>query len=155
MDKQRRLRLAQILKSKGEASAKEVGDSIPPTSETTPTSPSLHLQNPTTTSPPPFVSSPAPSPPNSPPPIAAMALALAETPTEPAPLDKGKGVVVVPFDDEGDSAEGQVFKRRRTSRAAPQVATSTTPSSHGAESLRENPPSANSPSNGLGGWAWN
>ena len=54
-------------------------------------------------------------------------------------------VVVAPSDDEGDSAEGQVFKRRRTSRAAPQVATSTTSSSHGAESLRENPQSASSP----------
>jgi len=75
-----------------------------------------------------------------------MPLALAETPVEPAPLAKGKGVVAVPSDDEGDSAEGQVFKRRRTSRAVPQVATSTTSFSHGAESLRENPPSATSPS---------
>ena len=140
MDKQQRLRLTQILKSKGEASAKGVGDSIPPTFETTPTSPTLCPQHP-----PPSASPPALFPPNSAPPIATMPLALAETPIEPAPLDKGKRVVVVPSDDEGDSAEGQVFKRRRTSRAAPQVATSTTSSSHGADSLRENPPSASSP----------
>jgi len=74
-----------------------------------------------------------------------MPLALAETTVAPAPLDKGKGVVVVPSEDEEDSTEGQVFKRRRTTRAAPQVATSTTSSSHGAESLRENHPSATSP----------
>jgi len=72
-------------------------------------------------------------------------LALTETPAKPAPIDKGKGVVVVPSEDEEDSAEGQVFKRRRTSRATPQVATSTTSSSHRVESLRENPPSATSP----------
>jgi len=68
-------------------------------------------------------------------------LALVETATTPAPLDKGKGVVVLPSDDEGDSAEGQVFKRRRTTK----VFTSTSSSTHGAESLRENPPSATSP----------
>jgi len=140
MDKQRRLKLVQILKCKGEASSKGVRDSLPPTSEAVPTSPSLRSQHP-----PSSASPPALSPPNSPPPIAAMPLALAETPAEPSPLDKGKGVVVVPFDAEENSAEGQVFKRRRTSQAAPQVATSTTSSSHGAESLRENPPSATSP----------
>jgi len=35
---------------------------------------------------------------------------LAETATPSAPLDKGKGVVVVPSDDDEDSVEGQVFK---------------------------------------------
>ncbi|XP_068497496.1 classical arabinogalactan protein 9-like [Phaseolus vulgaris] len=144
MDKQRQLKLAQILKSKGEASSKGVGDPIPPTSETTPTSPNLRPQHPPTTASPPAIPSPN-HPQNSPPPIAAIPLALAETPAEPAPLDKGKRVVVVPSEDEEDSAEGKVFKRRRTSRAALQVATSTTSSSHGAESLRENPPSATSP----------
>jgi len=108
MDKQRRLRLAQILKSKGETSAKGVGDSLPPTSETTPTPLSLHLQNPPTTSRPPSVSSPN-HPPHSPPPIAAMPLALVEVAAAPAPLDKGKRVVVVPSNDEEDSARGQVF----------------------------------------------
>jgi len=74
-----------------------------------------------------------------------MPLALAAFAAAPAPLDKGKGMVVVPSEDEEDSAEAQVFKRRRTTRAAPQVATSTSSSSHGAESLREHPPSATSP----------
>jgi len=70
---------------------------------------------------------------------------LAEASTEPAPLDKGKRVVVVPSDDEEDSARGQVFKRRRTTGVAPQTATSAISSSSGAESLREHPPSATSP----------
>jgi len=74
-----------------------------------------------------------------------MSLALAASTAAPAPLDNGKGVVVVPSEDEEDSVEGQVFKRRRTTRVAPQVATSTSSSSHGAESLREHPPSATSP----------
>jgi len=74
-----------------------------------------------------------------------MPLALAESTAAPAPLDKGKAVVVIPSEDEEDSAEGQVFKRRRTTRAAPQVATFTSSSSHVAESLREHPPSATSP----------
>ena len=42
MDKQRRWKLAQALKSKSEALSKGGGDSIPPTSETAPTSPTLH-----------------------------------------------------------------------------------------------------------------
>jgi len=138
MDKQRRLKLAQILKSKGEALVKGVGDSLPPTSETAPNSPSLHLQNPPTKSPPPSVSSrnqPPHQPPHSP----------SEATAAPAPLDKGKRVVVLPSDDEEDSAGGQVFKRGRTTQAAPLTATSAISSSSGAESLREHPPSANSP----------
>jgi len=113
MDKQRRLRLAQILKSKSEASTKGVGDSIPPTSATAPTSPNSRPQHlpPTIASPP---NPPSPNhPPSSPAPIAVVPLALAGASAEPAPLDKGKRVVVVPSDDEEDSAGGQVFKRRR------------------------------------------
>jgi len=72
-----------------------------------------------------------------------MPLALVEAATSSAPLDKGKRVVEVVSDDE-DSAEGQVFKRQRTQHA-PQTVTSATSSSHGAESLREDPPSATSP----------
>jgi len=72
-----------------------------------------------------------------------MPLALAEAGASSTPLDKGKRVVEVVSDDE-DSAEGQVFKRQRTQRA-PQTVTSATSSSHGAESLREDPPSATSP----------
>jgi len=72
-----------------------------------------------------------------------MPLALVEVVPSSAPLDKGKRVVEVVSDDE-DSAEGQVFKRQRTQHA-PQTVTSATSSSHGAESLREDPPSATSP----------
>jgi len=144
MDKQRRWKLAQALKSKSEASSKGVGDSIPPTSETAPTSPTLRPQNlPPTTTPQTLPSLTHPS--HSPPPIAAIPLALAATTVEPAPIDKGKGVVVVPSEDEDESVEGQVFKRRRITRAAPQAATSTSSSNHGADSLREHPPSATSP----------
>ena len=141
MDKQRRWKLAQAMKS---ASSKGGGVSKPPTSENAPTSPTLRPQSPPPTTTPqtlPFLT----QPPHSPPPIEAMLLALAASTAAPAPLDKGKGVVVVPSEDEEDFAEGQVFKRRRTTRAAPQVATSTSSSSHGAESLREHPPSATSP----------
>jgi len=72
-----------------------------------------------------------------------MPLALVEAGASSAPLDKGERVVEVVFDDE-DSAEGQVFKRQRTQHA-PQTVVSATSSSHGAESLREDPPSATSP----------
>jgi len=54
-------------------------------------------------------------------------------------------VVVVPSEGEKDSGEGQVFKRRRTTQAPPQVVTSASSSSHGIESIREYPPSATSP----------
>jgi len=74
-----------------------------------------------------------------------MPLALAESFAVPASLGQGKGVVVVPSEDEEDSGEGQVFKRRRIAQAPPQVVTSASSSSHGAESLREHPPSATSP----------
>ena len=73
-----------------------------------------------------------------------MPLALVEAATSSAPLDKGNEVVVVPSDDDEDSAEGQVFKRQRTTQHAPQTVASATSFSHGADSLRENPPSANS-----------
>ena len=128
MDKQRRLKLAQILKSKGGASAKGVGDSIPPTSETAPTSPNLRPQSSPTPSSPPVPPSRNHSP-NSPPPIAAMPLALVKAAAPPAPLEKGKQVVVVlSDDDEEDSAEGQVFKRRRMTQSTPQSAPQTAPS---------------------------
>jgi len=145
MDKQRRLRIAHILKSKGGASSQGVGDSTPPTSATAPTSPNPCPQHlpPTTASP---LNSPSPNhPPSSPAPIAVVPFALAGASAEPALLDKGKRVVVVPSDDEEDSTGGQLFKRRRTTRSAPQAATSATSSSFEAESLRDNPPSANSP----------
>jgi len=66
---------------------------------------------------------------------------MVETAPTLAPLDKGKGVVVIPSEDEEDTEDGQVFKRRRTTK----VVTSHSSSNHGAESLREHPPSASSP----------
>ena len=140
MDRQRRLKLAHVLKSKDEASAKEVGGSPLPTSNTSPSSPNSRPQPSTTPSTPSVQPSPN-QPQHSPPPIAAMPLALAESA---APLDKGKRVVEVVSDDE-KSSEGQVFKRKRTTHHAPRQVASATSSSHGAEYLRENPPSATSP----------
>jgi len=142
MDKQRRWKLAQDMKF---ASSKGGGVSIPPTSENIPTSPTPRPQSSPPTTTPQTLPSPT-HPSHSPPPIAAIPLALAATTAEPAPLDKGKRVVVVPSEDEDESAEGQVFKRRRTIRAAPQAVTSTSSSNNDADSLREHPASATSPS---------
>ena len=78
---------------------------------------------------------------------------MVETATAPAPLDKGKGVVVVPSEDDEDTEDGQVFKRRRTTK----VVTSHSSSNNDVESLREHPPSTTSPpppSTGFGGWGW-
>ncbi|XP_068492119.1 uncharacterized protein [Phaseolus vulgaris] len=137
MDRQRRLRLVQVLKSKDGALA-----SPPSTSSAPPSSPNPQPQPATIPTNPTTQASPHPLP-SSPPLIAAVPLALVEAGASSAPLDKGKRVVEVVSDDE-DSAEGQVFKRQRTQHA-PQMVTSATSSSHGAESLREDPPSATSP----------
>ena len=103
MDRQRRLRLAQVLKSKDGASASPLSTSAAP-----PSSPNPQPQSATTPLTPSVQPSPNP-PPSSPPPIAAMPLALVEAGASSAPLDKGKRVVEVVSDDE-DSAEGKVFK---------------------------------------------
>jgi len=105
MDRQRRLRLAQVLKSKEETLA-----SPPSTSSAPPSSPNPQPQPATTPTTPTNPASPLPS---SPPPIAAVPLALVEAGASSTPLDKGKKVVEIVSDDE-DSAEGQVFKRWRT-----------------------------------------
>ena len=135
MDKNKRLRLVQALKTKGENASKGVGDSTRPASELAPpTSPASRSQHPSPTR----LQQKPPSPthtPSSPPPIAVVPLALVETATTPASLDKGKGVVVVPSEDDEDSADGHIFKRRRTTK----VVTSTSSSNHGVESLREHP----------------
>jgi len=140
MDRNKRLKLAQALKTKGEATSKGAGDSTLPTSETAPTSPTSCPQNPPQTTPPQTLPSPTRTP-NSPRPLAVVQLSLAEIVATPAPLDKGKKVVVLPSDDEEDSAEGQVFKRRRTTK----VVTSTSSSNHGVDSLREHPQCATKP----------
>ena len=129
MDRQRRLRLAHVLKLKDRASASPLSASANCQPQST---------TPSTTS---VQSSPNP-PPSLPSPIVAILLVLAEAGAPSAPLDKGKRVVEVISDDE-DSAEGQAFKRQRTQRA-PQTVTYATSSSYGDEFLREDPPSATS-----------
>ena len=99
MDRQRRLRLAQALKSKDGASASPLSTSAAPH-----LLPTFKTQSATTLSTP-SVQPSANPPPSSPPPIAAMPLALAEAGASSTPLDKGKRVVKVVSDDE-DSAEG-------------------------------------------------
>ena len=129
--------------AKGKVASKGAGDSTHPASESAPpTSPTSLSKNHSNTAPHQNLPSPnATHPPTFPPPIAVMPLTMVETATTPTPLDKGKGVVMVPSDDDEDSADGQVFKRRRTTK----VVTSTSSSNHGAESLREHPPSATIP----------
>ena len=109
---------------------------------TPPISPTSHSQTlPATTPNQELPSAHATHTPSSPPPIAAVPLTMVETATTPAPLDKGKGVVVIPSKDDEDAEDEQVFKRRRTTK----VVTSHSSSNRGAESPREHPPSATSP----------
>jgi len=83
MDRQRRLRMAQLLRP-----------SVVP-----PASPNPQSQSATTPSIP-LVQASSHQPPSSPLPIAPMPLALGEAAAPSAPLDKGKRVVVVTDDDE-------------------------------------------------------
>ena len=133
MDSLRRIALAKTLRARPKATSTKAGVSNIPTIESTlPPSPTPHTTQ-TPNSPHSLQTA------NSPPPIAAVPLAVAHT-SAPAPLDKGKGVLVVPSDDKG-SGEGQVFKRGRINR----VVTSRSASPQCRESLRDNPPSATSP----------
>ena len=137
------MRLVKALTARGKATSKGVDASphpatepIPPTFPTS-LSQTLPIAAPNQPSPLPHAT---PNP-NSPPLIAVVPITMVETATTPAPIDKGKGVVVVPSDEDEDSVDGQVFKRTRTTK----VVTSTSSSTHGAESLREHRPSATSP----------
>jgi len=133
MDSSRRIALAKTLRACPKATFVKAGASSAPITESNlPPSPTPHTAQ-TPNSPHSLQT------PNSPPPIVVVSLAVAANLT-PAPLDKGKGVLVVPSDDEG-SGEGQVFKRRRTNR----VVNSRSASPQRGESLRDNPPSATSP----------
>jgi len=132
MASSRRLALAKFLKKA--KSTKEGGDSVvldvPPT---TPPAPVTSLPNPP--------SSPRTcQTPTSPPPIAAVPLAAAST-HAPARPDKGKRVLKINSDSE-DSGGALVFKKRRPAR----VPTLPTASPGGGESLKDDPPSATSPS---------
>jgi len=77
--------------------------------------------------------------PGSPTPSAAVPLAMAAS-SSPAPLDKGKRVLVVSSDEEG-SGGGIVFKRRRAARAPTPPAASP----QGGNSPVDTPPSASCP----------
>ena len=72
-------------------------------------------------------------------PIATIPL-VGASPT-PAPLKKGKRVVNIASDDEEDTLDGPVFKRRRAAVAAPSHSTLVSRPT----SFREHPPSASSP----------
>ena len=98
MDRQRRLRLVQVLKSKDGALASPSSTSSAPPSSPQP-QPATPPTNPTNPA------SPGPLP-SSPPPIVVVPLALVEAGAPSAPLDKGKRVVEIVSDDE-DSARGK------------------------------------------------
>jgi len=144
----KRKRLAKVLVVRGKATSGGAGASTPPSLDASAaTSPTSPTQTTPTLAPAQTTQNPH-SPhtiltPTSPLPIVAIPLAMVGTSSPPAPLYKGKGVVIVPSDDEEDTADGPVFKRRGTTT----VATSHSTFNKNAESLREHPPSASSPPN--------
>ena len=148
LGKEKRKRFAKVLTARGKANSGGAGASRPPAPEAlatiTPTSPAPTLSMPapaqTTPNPPSPQTVPTPT---STLPIEAIPLAMVGTSSPPALLDKGKGVVIVPSSDKEDTAEGPVFKRRRTTT----VATSHSTSNKDAEPLRDHPPSALTPPN--------
>jgi len=118
LNKEKRARLAEVLALHEEAVA-DVGasaPSAPPTNQAVP--------------------SPTPSAP-----LAAVPLATVRASPTPAPLEKGKGVVEIVFDDEEDTMEGPVFKRCKVAIAA----ISHSSSARHLASFRDHPPSASSP----------
>jgi len=132
MASSRRLALAKFLKKA--KSTKGDGDSV--ALDVPPTTPSALVTS---------LLTPPSSPqtcqtPTSPPPIAAVPLAAAST-HAPARPDKGKRVLEITSDSE-DSGGALVFKKRRPAR----VPTRPTASPGGRDSLRDEPPSATSPS---------
>jgi len=145
---EKRKRFAKVLTARGKANFGGAGASTPPAPEAlatiSPTSLAPTLPTPapaqTTQNPPSPQTIPTPT---STLPIEAIPLAMVGTSSPPAPLDKGKGVVIVPSSDEEDTAEGPIFKRRRTTT----VATSHSTSNKDFESLRDHPPSALTPPN--------
>ena len=132
MASSRRLALAKFLKKA--RSTKGDGDSVAP--DVPPTTPSAPVAS---------LLTPPPSPqtcqtPSSPPPIATVPLVAAST-HAPARPDKGKRVLEINSDNE-DSGSPLVFKKRRPARVPTLPATSP----GGRNSLRDDPPSATSPS---------
>jgi len=74
-------------------------------------------------------------------PIAAIPLATAQASPMLTPLGKGKCVVAIDSDDDEDTGEGVVFKRRKVVVAVTSHSSTEVPPS----SYREQPPSASSP----------
>jgi len=74
-------------------------------------------------------------------PITAIPLATLRASPPPAPLEKGKGVVNIASDDEEDTMEGPVFKRRKAATSA----TSHSSLARRLASFRDHLPSASSP----------
>jgi len=147
MTEEKRARLAGLLSrgvattSKAEPSAHPAPSASPIQATPTPASPQ---PTPNTSSPHPAAVplQPQTAPAlDSPTPIAAIPLATLRASPSPAPLEKNKGVVLIPSNEDEDSVEGPVFKRRRTTA----VATSHSSSDKRLASLRDNPPSASSP----------
>ena len=155
MTEEKQARLAGLF-SRGEAATSKADPSSRPASSTFPTTPlaSLVQATPTPASPQPTPNTSSPHPaadplqpqiapvPTSPTPIAAIPLATLRASPSPAPLEKNKGVVLIPSDEDEDFVDGPAFKRRRTNT----VATSHSSSNRRLASLRDNPPSASSPS---------
>jgi len=154
MTEWKRARLAGLL-SRGNAAINKAGPSSRPTPSALPTtflaSPAQFTPTAASPQPIPNTSSPHPaadpfqpqtvSAPTSPTPIVAIPLATFRASPSPTPLEKNKGVVLIPYDEDEDSMDGPVFKRMRTTA----VATSHSSSDRRLASLRDNPPSASSP----------
>ena len=152
LDAEKRTRLAGVLSIRGNAPAGGAGTSTQPAPtacpSTSPISPIQTTQTPASPQPNPQPTSPQttqnPLPSHttpihtSPNPIAVIPLATVRTSPLPAPLEKNKGVVIVPSDEKEDSVEGPVFKTRRIIT----VAASHSSSDKHAESLRDHPPPA-------------
>jgi len=115
---EKRAKLAEVLALREEAVA-DVGASVPPVQPTNQAVPS-----------------PTPSAP-----LAAVPLETVRVSPNPAPIEKGKGVVNIASDDEEETLDDIVFKRRRAAVAAPSNSTSASRPT----SFREHPPSASSP----------
>jgi len=150
LNAEKQARLARVLSVRDNATTDKAGTSTHPASSTSPTVPlaSSAQATPTPASPQttPKLASPhlVPDPilpHTSPAPIAAIPLATLRAFPPPAPLEKNKGVVLIPFDEDEDSVDGPVFKRRRTTA----LATSHSSFDTRPASLRENPLSASSP----------
>jgi len=127
LNAEKRARLAEVLSLRDDAAA-GAGASAPTAPLATQTIPA----------PPSTQTTPVPA---SSAPITAIPLATAKASPPLAPLEKGKGVVHISSDDEEDTMEGPVFKRRKVAT----VATSHSSSARHSASFRDHPLSASSP----------